>query len=60
MHHAQYFLYLDSPLKFKTDPVIGGMHYDEKNGGVIHLPEANGHGASFDESALGNRIEVTR
>ena len=53
------FLDLDSALMFKTDPVIGGLHYDTDRGGVIHLPEAIGHGASFDETALSNCVTVT-
>ena len=53
------FLDLDSAFTFKTDPVLGGIVYDEKVGGVIHLPDANGHGASFDENALGNQVTIT-
>jgi L-alanine-DL-glutamate epimerase-like enolase superfamily enzyme len=52
------FLDLDSAFDFKTDPVIGGMRYDEQEGGVIHLNDDIGHGASFDESALGERVQV--
>ena len=46
------FLDLDSALDFKTDPVIGGMRYDKEVGGLIHITDEPGHGASFDESAL--------
>ncbi len=51
-----YFLDLDSAFDFVSDPVIGGMRYDEKVGGVIHLTDEPGHGAAFDESALKNRV----
>jgi len=51
-----YFLDLDSAYEFVTDPVIGGMTYDEKIGGLIHLTDAPGHGAAFDEDALKNRV----
>lgn len=44
------FLDLDSAYAFKSDPVIGGMRYDENVGGVIHLAEGPGLGAEFDES----------
>ena len=53
------FLDLDSAYQFRSDPVLGGMSYDKQRGGVIHLSDAAGHGASFDEAALCNRIEVT-
>lgn len=46
------FLDLDSAFDFVTDPVIGGMTYDNKVGGVLHLPDTPGHGALFDESVL--------
>lgn len=52
------FLDLDSAFTFKTDPVIGGLQYDAKIGGLIHLPEGIGHGAIFDESALNNCVTV--
>ena len=52
------FLDLDSVLMFKTDPVIGGLQYDPEQGGVIHPPDAIGHGASFDESVLDNCVRV--
>lgn len=47
-----YFLDLDSALNFKVDPVLGGITYEEEEGGLIHLPEAVGHGSAFDESFL--------
>lgn len=47
------FLDLDSAFAFKQDPVIGGIRFDEKEGGVIHISDEIGHGASFDEGMLG-------
>ena len=52
------FLDLDSAYDFKTDPVRGGMTYDSKLGGVIHVTDEPGHGASFDEAALTDGIVV--
>ena len=46
------FLDLDSAFHFDQDPVIGGMTYDNKVGGVLYLPDTPGHGALFDESVL--------
>jgi len=46
------FIDLDSCYHFKTDPVIGGMTFDDKIGGLLNLPDVIGHGAAFDESAL--------
>ena len=46
------FLDLDSAYAFKQDPVIGGMYYDDKIGGLIHVPEELGLGAIFDENLL--------
>ncbi|MCT2533519.1 hypothetical protein N2488_10025 [SAR92 clade bacterium H231] len=54
------FLDLDSAFDFCFDPVMGGIRYDEQQGGVIHLPETPGHGASFDESALAARVIISR
>ena len=54
-----HFIDLDSAFSFKADPVIGGMTYDAKNGGVIHLPDAPGHGAVFDESFLDQVTAIT-
>ena len=53
------FIDLDSCYHFKTDPVIGGMTYDEEIGGLINLPDATGHGAEFDESQLEQESKVT-
>ena len=53
------FLDLDSAFDFKSDPVIGGLRYDKELGGVIHLDDAIGHGASFDESFLENPLSVS-
>lgn len=46
------FIDLDSAFDFKHDPVIGGMIFDDKIGGLLHIPDAVGHGASIDERAL--------
>jgi L-alanine-DL-glutamate epimerase-like enolase superfamily enzyme len=46
------FLDLDSAFHFDQDPVLGGVTYDNKVGGVLHLPDTPGHGALFDESVL--------
>ena len=53
------FIDLDSCHHFKTDPVIGGVFYDEKIGGLLHLPDAIGHGAVFNESDLDQESKVT-
>ena len=53
------FLDLDSALDFKSDPVVGGMQYDSEVGGLIHVPETIGHGASFDESFLTDRMTIS-
>ena len=54
-----FFLDLDSAYDFMADPVIGGMTYDETVGGLIYLTDEPGHGAVFDESALGDRVSVS-
>ena len=54
-----YFIDLDSSYEFKSDPVVGGIVFDEKIGGLIHLPETIGHGAEINDSALENTILVT-
>ena len=46
------FLDLDSAYELAENPVIGGMRYDDKIGGLIHLTDAPGLGAEFDESKL--------
>lgn len=46
------FLDLDSALSFSEDPVIGGLKYDQEIGGLIHLDNAPGIGAEFDERYL--------
>ena len=53
-----HFLDLDSAYGFNSDPVIGGMRYDEEQGGVMHLPDTPGHGASFDEACLKNGVRI--
>ena len=52
------FLDLDSAFSFECDPVIGGMTYDPKLGGVIHVTDEPGHGASFDEAALTDKVTI--
>lgn len=47
-----HFLDLDSAIKFKEDPVAGGVTYDSKVGGLLHLPDTPGHGADIDEMFL--------
>ncbi|MBN4055120.1 dipeptide epimerase [bacterium AH-315-K03] len=54
-----HFLDLDSALDLQEDPVIGGMSYDEKVGGLIHLGEAPGHGAVFNENHLDMSTKVS-
>jgi L-alanine-DL-glutamate epimerase-like enolase superfamily enzyme len=53
------FIDLDSCYHFKNDPVIGGVSFDEKIGGLLHLPDAIGHGAAFNESDLEQDSKVT-
>ena len=52
------FLDLDSAYSFKTDPVIGGITYDDQIGGLIHVSDRPGHGAAFDEAALSDRVSI--
>lgn len=52
------FLDLDSAYHFKSDPVIGGVTFDNKIGGLLHLPDTPGHGAEIDENALDNDSRV--
>ena len=52
------FLDLDSAYSFKTDPVIGGITYDDQIGGLIHVSDSPGHGAAFDEAALSDRVSI--
>ncbi len=47
-----HFIDLDSSINHASDPVIGGVSFDEKTGGLIHLSEEPGHGAAFDEKTL--------
>ena len=54
-----HFIDLDSAFGFESDPVIGGMTFDEKVGGLIHLPDTPGHGATFDESFFDQDSAVT-
>ena len=54
-----YFLDLDSAFDFKTDPVLGGIEYDKTIGGLIHVSDSIGHGASFNEDYFDNKIIVS-
>ena len=47
-----YFLDLDSAYSLRENPVIGGIRYDDKIGGLLHITDAPGLGAEFDESKL--------
>ncbi len=53
------FIDLDSCYHFKDDPVIGGVTFDDKIGGLLHLPETNGHGAEIDKNTLDNESRIT-
>ena len=53
------FIDLDSPFNHDSDPVIGGITYDDNIGGLIHMPVSPGIGASFDENALENFAEIS-
>jgi len=53
-----YFIDLDSCYHFETDPVIGGMRYDDNIGGLINISDDIGHGAVFKENELENRITI--
>ncbi|PCI54686.1 MAG: dipeptide epimerase [Alphaproteobacteria bacterium] len=56
------FIDLDSCYHFKSDPVIGGVTFDDKIGGLLHLPDTPGHGAEIDVSTLDpeNSIQIDR
>lgn len=54
-----HFLDLDSAYALEQDPVEGGMRYDEQVGGLIHISDAPGHGATFDEAYLDNDSKIT-
>ncbi len=54
-----HFIDLDSAYTFKSDPVLGGITYDQETGGVIHLPDGPGLGAEFDTEALQHVALVT-
>lgn len=53
------FLDLDSAYHFKSDPVIGGLSYDQHIGGVLHLPELPGLGAEIEQAAIENTVTVS-
>ncbi|PHZ86605.1 dipeptide epimerase [Paremcibacter congregatus] len=52
------FLDLDSCYHFKGDPVQGGVRFDEKVGGVLHLPDSPGHGADIREDDAGLHSQI--
>ncbi|PHZ84748.1 mandelate racemase/muconate lactonizing enzyme family protein [Paremcibacter congregatus] len=52
------FLDLDSAYHFKSDPVIGGVVFDTKVGGLLHLPDTPGHGAEIKESYLDEKTKI--
>jgi len=54
------FLDLDSCYHFKSDPVIGGVTFDDRIGGLLRLPDTIGHGAEIDENSpdLSHSIQV--
>jgi len=47
-----HFIDLDSCYHFKSDPVTGGVTFDDKIGGLLHLPDTPGHGAEIDDDTL--------
>ena len=53
------FLDLDSAFSLETDPVVGGMVYDQAEGGVIHLPDAPGLGAEIRPEILADCPQIT-
>ena len=55
-----HFIDLDSCYHFETDPVIGGMRYDDILGGLLNLSDDIGHGATFNENELENQITIQK
>lgn len=53
------FIDLDSAYSYRSDPVIGGVTFDDKVGGLLHLPDTAGHGAEIDESYLEQDSKIT-
>ena len=53
-----HFIDLDSAYSFKQDPVEGGMTYDDKVGGLIHLSDKPGLGASFKQEFLSDGSKI--
>lgn len=53
------FLDLDSAYGFETDPVHGGIRFDEIDGGVIHLSDAPGLGAEIRQEVLDECAQLT-
>ena len=52
------FIDLDSAFRFKEDPVIGGISYDQTIGGVIHVSDEPGLGASIKDRFLSEASKV--
>ncbi|TNM59906.1 mandelate racemase/muconate lactonizing enzyme family protein [Aliirhizobium smilacinae] len=50
------YIDLDSSLIHSLDPVKGGMEFDQSSGGILHLPDAPGLGASIDETKIQNTL----
>jgi L-alanine-DL-glutamate epimerase-like enolase superfamily enzyme len=48
------FLDLDCAYAHAEDPVIGGMEYDKKIGGLIHVPQSSGLGLDLKNEFLDN------
>ena len=52
------FIDLDSAFSLKEDPVIGGMRYDDILGGLIHLSDQPGLGASIKDTFLSEASKI--
>ena len=48
------FLDLDCAYSHAEDPIIGGMQYDKKIGGLIHVSESPGLGLDVKKEFLDN------
>ena len=53
-----FFLDLDSAYGLEEDPIIGGIQYDDKVGGLIHLPDGPGLGVDVDPAFLETKEHV--
>ena len=52
------FIDLDSAYAYGADPVLGGIEFDDKIGGLIHMTDTIGHGATIDEIYLDQDSKV--